>query len=112
ALVAEGGEVRVLDRARTHLNPGAELVAGDVRDPAVVARALRGVTAVTHQAAMVGLGRDFSDVTDYVAVNDLGTATLLRALAAARFRGRLVLASSMVVYGEGRWRCAAHGLVR
>jgi dTDP-L-rhamnose 4-epimerase len=69
------------------------------------------VTAVCHQAAMVGLGVDLGDVADYVSHNDLGTAVLLRALAAARFDGRLVLASSMVVYGEGRYRCAEHGVV-
>ena len=61
---------------------------------------------------MVGLGIDFDDVADYVAHNDLGTAVLLRALAARGFAGRLVLASSMVVYGEGRYACAEHGIVR
>ena len=60
--------------------------------------------AVCHQAAMVGLGVDFDDVADYVHHNDLGTAVLLRALARERFVGRLVLASSMVVYGEGALR--------
>jgi dTDP-L-rhamnose 4-epimerase len=58
---------------------------------------------------MVGLGVDMSDVTDFVSHNDLGTATLLKALARRRFSGRLVLASSMVVYGEGRYACAEHG---
>src|SRR5262249_44149452 len=71
-----------------------------------------GIDAVSHQAAMVGLGVDFADVTDYVACNCLATASLLRALHARRFRGRFVLASSMVVYGEGRYRCAEHGVVR
>jgi len=73
---------------------------------------LRGVTAVSHQAAMVGLGVDFGDVADYVHHNDLGTAALLRALYRCGFRGRLVLASSMVVYGEGRYGCDQHGLMR
>ena len=58
---------------------------------------------------MVGLGVDLDDIADYVAHNDLGTAVLLRALAARRLRGPLVLASSMVVYGEGRYRCPEHG---
>ena len=62
-----------------------------------------GSSAVSHQAAMVGLGTDIGDIADYVGHNDLGTAILLRALAAAGFGGRLVLASSMVVYGEGRY---------
>jgi dTDP-L-rhamnose 4-epimerase len=60
---------------------------------------------------MVGQGLDLGDAPDYVRHNDLGTAELLRHLAARRFAGRLVLASSMVVYGEGRYRCAAHGEV-
>jgi dTDP-L-rhamnose 4-epimerase len=118
ALLAEGAEVRVLDallpaahRSRpAYLDPRAEFVQGDVRDASVVERALDGVTAVSHQAAMVGLGVDIGDIADYVSHNDLGTAVLLRALRG--FSGRLVLGSSMVVYGEGRYRCAEHGVVR
>src|SRR5207302_3211263 len=71
-----------------------------------------GIDAVSHQAAMVGLGVDFSDVCEYVGHNDLGTAVLLRCLHEVGFRGRLVVASSMVVYGEGRARCRTHGRVR
>ena len=67
---------------------------------------------VSHQAAMVGLGVRFDDVVDYVRSNDVGTAVVLRALARRDFRGPLVLASSMVVYGEGAYRCPAHGPVR
>ena len=96
---------------RITLHPGVELVRGDVSDPSTVARALRGVDAVCHQAAMVGLGQDMLDVADYVRHNDLGTAVLLRELAAIGFKGRLVLASSMVVYGEGGYRCRRHGAV-
>jgi dTDP-L-rhamnose 4-epimerase len=83
-----------------------------VRDPEAVGRALDGVDHVCHQAGMVGLGVDFLDVADYVSHNDLGTAVLLRELARRRFGGRLVLASSMVVYGEGLYACAVHGTVR
>ncbi len=61
---------------------------------------------------MVGLGVDFADVTRYVSSNDLGTAVLLEALWRRSFRGRLVLASSMVVYGEGVVRCPVHGIDR
>jgi dTDP-L-rhamnose 4-epimerase len=61
---------------------------------------------------MVGLGADIGDIADYVGHNDLATAVLLRALAAGGFAGRFVLASSMVVYGEGSYRCAQHGAVR
>jgi dTDP-L-rhamnose 4-epimerase len=85
--------------------------ASDVRDADAVRRALTGVDAVCHQAAMVGLGVDFADAPDYVSHNDLGTAVLLAAMAGAGVR-RLVLAGSMVVYGEGRYTCARHGTVR
>lgn len=85
--------------------------AADVRDPEAVGRALAGVDAVCHQAAMVGLGTGFTDAPDYVSHNDHGTAVLLAAMAAAGVR-HLVLAGSMVVYGEGRYGCAEHGLVR
>jgi dTDP-L-rhamnose 4-epimerase len=120
ALIARGDGVRILDvlhpAAHTeppgYLDPAAELMLADVRDGAAVAAALDGVDHVCHQAAMVGLGTDVGDIADYVAHNDLGTAVLLRELARARFRGRLVLASSMVVYGEGRYACAEHGRVR
>jgi len=97
-----GAEVRVLDiRDR-----------GDIAEPRTVRAGVRGVDAVCHQAARVGLGVDFRDAPAYVRDNDLGTAELLRALFEAGFRGRLVLASSMVVYGEGRYRCGEHGDVR
>jgi dTDP-L-rhamnose 4-epimerase len=67
---------------------------------------------VLHLAARVGLGLDYRDAPSYVQDNDLVTATLLAALAARRFTGRLVLSSSMVVYGEGSYECPAHGPVR
>ncbi len=83
----------------------------DVRDADAVAEALIGVGAVSHQAAMVGLGVDLGDIVDYVAHNDLGTAVLLRAMHLAGYRGSLVLGGSMVVYGEGAYRCPDHGVV-
>jgi dTDP-L-rhamnose 4-epimerase len=70
---------------------------------------LRGVDAVCHQAAMVGAGVTPADLPLYAGHNDLGTASLLSAMAAADVR-RLLLASSMVVYGEGRYSCARHGI--
>jgi len=87
---------------------GADLVVGDVRDAPVVAAALRGVDVVVHLAAKVGLGVGIDDMADYVSSNDHGTAVLLRAMAAGRV-ARLVQASSMVVYGEGRYTCEKHG---
>lgn len=103
ALTARGHEALVFDVRR---EPGA-----DVRDPAAVAAALTGVDAVCHQAAMVGLGNGVADAAEYVSRNDLGTAVLLSAMAGAGVR-RLVLAGSMVVYGEGRYACPLHGVVR
>jgi dTDP-L-rhamnose 4-epimerase len=111
ALVAGGHEVRVLDSAPWAAD-GVDYHGADVRDPHAVRVAIVGVDAVCHQAAMVGLGVDFADAPAYVSHNDTGTAVLLSALHEQRFRGRLVLASSMVVYGEGRYRCRRHGLVR
>ncbi|MFD5703842.1 NAD-dependent epimerase/dehydratase family protein [Streptomyces lasiicapitis] len=119
ALLARGHEVVSYDAvlASAHSGPpraaraGERLVVGDVRDPDAVAAALRGVDAVCHQAAMVGLGKDFADAPEYVGCNDLGTAVLLAAMARAGVRD-LVLAGSMVVYGEGRYACASHGVVR
>ncbi|MEU6735390.1 NAD-dependent epimerase/dehydratase family protein [Streptomyces physcomitrii] len=92
-------------------HPGVPQLTADVRDPEAVTSALRGVDAVCHQAAMVGLGKDFADAPDYVGCNDLGTAVLLAAAARAGVKA-LVLAGSMVVYGEGRYTCPAHGTVR
>jgi len=109
-LVAAGHDVVVLDAASPRdVRPG--FLAGDVRDGAAVATAVAGADAVVHLAAKVGLGVGFDDVEDYVSANDLGTAVVLRAAAAAGV-GRFVLASSMVVYGEGAYDCPEHGRVR
>ncbi len=126
-LVAEGHQVTVLDNLDPaahavepeYLNPKARYLtgdAGDVRNAETWTNALAGgergpITAVCHQAGKVGLGVDFGDVTSYVDHNDVGTAVGLSVLHHAKFRGRFVLASSMVVYGEGRYRCGEHGLV-
>ncbi|WP_181793559.1 NAD(P)-dependent oxidoreductase [Streptomyces sp. WELS2] len=114
ALVEAGHGVRVLDvrpPAPPQFPPGVASVCGDARDRAVVEEALRGVDAVCHQAAMVGLGRDFDDAPAYVGCNDLGTAVLLAVMARLRV-SELVLAGSMVYYGEGHYDCARHGTVR
>jgi dTDP-L-rhamnose 4-epimerase len=118
ALAGRGDEVVVLDALLPAVHPpgppdlpaGVRLVHGDLRDQSATGRALAGVDAVCHQAAMVGLGVDVSDLPGYVGCNALGTAVLLAAMAEAGV-GRLVLASSMVIYGEGRYRCAEHGVV-
>jgi dTDP-L-rhamnose 4-epimerase len=118
-LVDDGHEVRVVDSLdpSAHAgppawrNPAATYVTADLSDVDAWRHLLQGVDAVSHQAARVGLGVDFADVRRYVHDNDAGTAALLWALHDAGFDGRLVVASSMVVYGEGRYRCPAHGLV-
>jgi dTDP-L-rhamnose 4-epimerase len=119
ALAGAGHEVRVLDALLPFVHPGGappfsgdpgfEFVHGDVRDAETVDDALRGVSVVCHLAAMVGLGVDFGDAPLYAGCNDLGTAVLLAAMARAG-ASRLVMASSMVVYGEGAYSCAGHGL--
>ncbi|HEY2042118.1 MAG TPA: NAD-dependent epimerase/dehydratase family protein [Jatrophihabitans sp.] len=118
-LLRRDHEVRVLDSLRTDVHPtadwtppaGVELVVGDVRDPdAIVASLAGGIAAVVHLAAKVGLGVDVADLADYASSNDAGTAQLLVGMAAADV-GRLTLASSMVVYGEGLGRCPEHGAV-
>lgn len=86
----------------------AGVISGDVRDPALLDRLLAGVDVVCHQAATVGNGVDAQDLPGYAAHNDLGTATLLAAMARAG-TSRLVLASSVVVYGEGRYTCPTDG---
>ena len=121
ALLDGGAEVRVIDALHpsvhgpdggaADLDPRAELIVGDLAEPSLAAAAVAGVDAVCHQAAKVGLGVDFGDVRAYVDHNDAGIAALLDALWRRRFAGRFVLASSMVVYGEGRSRCPRHGVV-
>jgi dTDP-L-rhamnose 4-epimerase len=116
-MTAAGHEVRGLDSLAPAVHNGrpahvtGELIVGDVRDPATVDAALAGMDAVCHQAAMVGLGVDLSDLPGYVDVNVTGTAVLLEAMGRHGIP-RLVLASSMVVYGEGAYDCAEHGPVR
>ncbi|MDH5225189.1 MAG: NAD-dependent epimerase/dehydratase family protein [Actinomycetota bacterium] len=120
ALVERGHDVVSLDvlapaahaGAPSYLHADADQRVADVRDLDAVRDATSGIEAVCHQAAMVGLGVDLGDIDGYVSHNDLGTAVLLRALHERRFGGPIVLASSMVVYGEGKYRCAEHGVVR
>jgi dTDP-L-rhamnose 4-epimerase len=113
ALVDAGHEVCVLDlRTPQRSVEGVRYLRADARDEQAWLDALDGVDAVCHQAAKVGLGVDFADVVDYASHNDLATAVGLRALHQRGFAGRLVLASSMVVYGEGAYRCPRCGPVR
>ena len=116
-LVDQDHDVVVLDnllpsahQVEPAVDARAEFLRADVRDRDAVDAALRGVDAVCHQAAIVGLGVDLDDIPLYASHNDLGTAVLLAAMARARIR-KLVLASSMVVYGEGAYTCSEHGSV-
>src|SRR5687767_12173400 len=113
ALLAAGHRVRALDNLSSqvhgedagrpgYLDPEVELVRGDVRDPAKVRTALQNVDAVVHFAAAVGVGQSMYQICDYTSVNNLGTAVLLEALAERRVE-RLLVASSMSIYGEGRY---------
>jgi dTDP-L-rhamnose 4-epimerase len=121
ALVSSGHEVLAFDAllSAVHPDPQAALARlphgvpfreADVRDEDAVRECLAGIDVVCHQAAMVGLGVDMADAPLYAGCNDLGTAVVLSAMTAAGV-DRLVLASSMVVYGEGRYDCPVHGQV-
>jgi dTDP-L-rhamnose 4-epimerase len=115
-LLRRGWRVRALDNLEpqvhetgdrpAYLDPDVELVVGDVRDADCVRRALDGVDAVVHLAARVGVGQSMYDIADYTSVNGTGTAVLLQALLDHPVR-RLVVASSMSVYGEGLYADAA-----
>lgn len=115
ALQAAGHEVVAVDAMLTAAHgpdaavpPGCRLL--DVRDADAARVALAGVDAVCHQAAVVGAGVNASDAPSYASHNDLGTAVLLAQMFETGVR-KLVLASSMVVYGQGRYRCPEHGEV-
>jgi dTDP-L-rhamnose 4-epimerase len=118
SLLAAGYEVRLLDNlapqvhgAQRHrpsyLNKDAELIVGDVTDAIAVERALRGADMVLHLASSVGVGQSMYDIASYVRTNELGTAILLEALSKRPVQ-RLVVASSMSIYGEGLC-CSADG---
>ena len=113
-LAAEGHELVLVDVLLPQAHRVPPTVEGlhvlDVRDAGEWADLLDGVDVVCHQAALVGAGTTVADLPAYAAHNDLGTAALLAAMAARDVR-RLVLASSMVVYGEGRYACPEHGVV-
>jgi dTDP-L-rhamnose 4-epimerase len=113
-LLREGHRVRALDNlspqvhgpagARPgHLDREVELIVGDVRDESAVRRALLGIDVVYHLAARVGVGQSMYEIARYTAANNLGTATLLEAVVQSPIE-RLVVASSMSVYGEGLYR--------
>lgn len=123
ALIARGQQVRVLDSLveqvhgphadrPAHLHPAAEFVRGDVRDVEAVRQALPGIDVIYHEAAEVGVGQSMYEVTRYVGGNTYATAVLLEVLANEPHSvKRLIVASSMSIYGEGAYRCPEHGRV-
>ena len=122
ALIESGHRVRVLDALVSqvhgeagrpqHLHPEAEFIQGDICDADLVRRSLEGIEAVYHEAAEVGIGQSMYEIERYVRANDLGTAVLLQALVGRRGQIRkLVVASSMSIYGEGAYDCLACGIV-
>jgi dTDP-L-rhamnose 4-epimerase len=116
ALIARGDRVRVLDTLEPQVhgrdgqlpaywNARAELVRGSVTDPQTVAAALDGIDVVFHHAALVGVGQSMYDIVRYCQANTVGAAVLLEAIVKQRSRIRkVVVASSMSVYGEGAYR--------
>jgi dTDP-L-rhamnose 4-epimerase len=124
-LVASGREVVVLDSLAPqvhgpdaaaqklrppHLRADVELVVGDVRDRALVEPLVEAADAVVHLAAAVGLAQSLYEIERFVDVNCRGTARVLEAAVSKRSRVRkLIVASSMSLYGEGRCECAEHG---
>jgi dTDP-L-rhamnose 4-epimerase len=122
ALVERGHRVRVLDAVveqvhgtagPQYLNPEAEFLQGDVCDAELVDRALEGVDVVYHEAAEVGVGQSMYEIARYVRANDLGTAVLLDQIVKRRPQiEKLMVASSMSIYGEGAYACDACGPVQ
>jgi dTDP-L-rhamnose 4-epimerase len=116
AALGTGWSIRVLDSLDPGLHPGppaldprVELLTGDLTDPDSADRALEGIDIVCHQSAKVGLGLSFADAPDYIHNNDYATAVLLAAMERHGVP-RLILASSMVVYGEGAYTDAETGV--
>jgi dTDP-L-rhamnose 4-epimerase len=121
ALLAEGHSVRVFDNLSDQVHHGsfpaylsgeAEFVRGDVRDIEALRRALSGVDVVYHFAAAVGVGQSMYEIARYMEINTQGTANLLQSLLDSGNKAeKLIVASSMSIYGEGRYVCGQHGAV-
>ena len=123
ALVERGHEVRIYDALvpqvhgpdqalPAYVNPGAECIRGDVRDRDSLGKALAGVDVVFHLAAAVGVGQSMYQIQYYTDVNTLGGAVLLDLLANTKHQVRkMLVASSMSIYGEGKYECGECGVV-
>jgi dTDP-L-rhamnose 4-epimerase len=121
ALLAAGHKVRILDNLDKQVHPegipaylpdGAEFVQGNMQDAAAVRGALNGIEVVFHMAAAVGVGQSMYEIEHYMGTNTQGTAVLLQELLDRKVRvEKLVLASSMSIYGEGKYLCVQCGSV-
>jgi dTDP-L-rhamnose 4-epimerase len=124
ALLAAGHQVRILDSLDPQVHGGLRetnqwpvylandcvKILGDIRDRDTLCKAIADADVIFHQAAAVGVGQSMYEIERYVDVNTLGTATLLEVLAEKRHKVRkLIVASSMSIYGEGKYRCPEHG---
>src|SRR3954467_6799298 len=121
-LLAEGHEIRALDNLDPQVHAGGnrpdyldsevDLQVGEVRDRDAVRRAHAAVDAVVHFAAAVGVGQSMYEIERYTSINSIGAAVVLEEIAKRRDAlGRVLVASSMSIYGEGRYRCEEHGLL-
>jgi len=121
ALLAAGHEVRIFDNLTpqvhksgrsTYLPGGAEFVLGDIRNKSQVDKAVQNIDVIFHLAAAVGVGQSMYQISDYTATNNLGTANLLQAILDTRSKPeKIVVASSMSIYGEGKYLCSECGEV-
>jgi dTDP-L-rhamnose 4-epimerase len=119
ALIRSGHEVVVYDNVTeqvhsegypSYMNSAAEFVQGDVRDLSRLTKAVRNADVIFHLAAAVGVGQSMYQISDYIAVNTGGTANLLQAILDSHSQPeKLVVASSMSIYGEGEYLCADCG---
>ena len=119
ALLLAGHDVRVFDNLSPqvhgnevpdYLSPEIELIKGDTRDASAVRQAIDGIDTIFHLAAAVGVGQSMYQIADYMGANTQGTATLLQALLDKKADvEKLVVASSMSIYGEGQYLCANCG---
>ncbi len=121
ALLAAGHEVRIFDNLTTQVHQdgkssyiaeGAEFVHGDMRNKSQVEKAIQGMDVIFHLAAAVGVGQSMYQISEYTATNNLGTANLFQAILDTRSAPeKIVVASSMSIYGEGNYLCSACGEV-
>lgn len=119
ALLREGHHVRVFDSLESQVHPDGlpaylsrdiELIAGDMRDIDAVRMAVDGMDVIYHLAAAVGVGQSMYEIARYMEINTQGNANLLQAILDSKIKlEKLIVASSMSIYGEGEYQCDEHG---